>query len=64
MTNVISVIDIKTILSDIILKGKSIKNIDYVFEKIGEQIFSDNNYRDCLKKYNPHVIAKQVVKSL
>jgi len=64
LTNVLSTIDIKTILTDIILKGKSIENINYIFEKIGELILSGGEYRDYFKKYNPHTIAKQVIKSM
>ena len=64
LTNVLSTIDIKTILTDIILKGKSIEDINYVFEKIGELILSGGEFKDTLKKYNPHTIAKQVIKSM
>ena len=64
LTNVIPVTDIKTILVDIINKGKSINNINFVFEQIGKLVLSDGSYRDCSKNRNPHVIAKQVAKSL
>lgn len=64
ITSVLSVIDIKTILSDIILKGKSISNINYIFEKIGEHILSDCDYTEHPKHHNPHNIAKQIAKSL
>ena len=64
VTNVLSVIDIKTILFDILCKGKPINNINYIFEKIGEHVLSDGNYRDCLKRYNLHEIANQIAKSL
>ena len=64
LTNVIPVTDIKTILIDIINKGKSINNIDYIFEQIGKHVLSEGNYRDFLKKQNPHTIAKQIVKIL
>ena len=64
LTNVIPVTDIKTILVDIINKGKSINNINYIFEQIGKQVLSDGSYRDCLKTRNPHVIARQIAKSL
>ena len=64
LTNILSTIDIKTILVDIILKGKSISNINYVFEKIGEEVLNNGEFRDFLKKYNPHYIAKEVVKNL
>ena len=62
LTNVLSVIQIKTILSEIIAAGKSINNINYIFEKIGEQILSDGEYRDCLKKHNAYSIAKNIAK--
>jgi flagellar biosynthesis component FlhA len=64
VTNILSVIDIRTILSDIISAGKSINNINYIFEKIGEQILSSGEYRDCSKKYNPHIISKAISKYL
>ncbi len=64
LTNILSTIDIKNILVDIILKGKSISNINYVFEKIGEQVLNNGEYRDYFKKYNSHFIARQVVKNL
>ena len=64
ITNTLSVIDLKTILLDIIQKGKSINNINYIFEQIGELVLSKGQYRDCLIKFNPHSIAKQIVKQL
>ena len=64
LTNLLSVVDIRTILSDIICAGKSINNINYIFEKIGEQILSSGEYRDCGKKYNPHTISKAISKYL
>ena len=64
LTNILSVVDIKTILSDIISAGKSINNINYIFEKIGEQILSDGDYRDFSKKYNPHTISQAISKYL
>jgi len=64
LTNILSTIDIKTILTDIILQGKSISNINYIFEKIGEQVLSSGEYRDYLKKYNPHAIAREIITSL
>ena len=64
LTNLLSVVDIKVILSDIINMGKSINNINYIFEKIGEQILSDGEYREYGKKYNPHVISKAITKYL
>ena len=64
LTNLLSVIDIRMILSDIINMGKSINNINYIFEKIGEQILSDGGYRECGKKYNPHTISKAISKYL
>ena len=64
LTNQLSVIDIKTILIDIINSGKSINNITYIFEQIGNQILTNGEYRDCLKKYNPHKIANQIARCL
>lgn len=64
ITRILSVPDIKIILSDIINNGKSINDIGYIFEKIGEQILLDGGYQDCFRKHNPHVIAKQIVKTL
>ena len=64
ITNILSVIDIKTILSDLIFKGKSIENISYIFEKIGESILSGSGYNNCIKQFNPHTIAKQIAQKL
>ena len=64
VTNILSVIDIKTILSDIIFSGKSINNINYIFEKIGECILSNYEYTICMRQYNPHKIAKEITKTL
>ena len=49
---------------DIIQKGKSLNNINYIFEQIGEQVLTEGKYRDCSVKHNPHIIAKQIVKQL
>lgn len=64
LTSILSVIDIKTILSDIIQKGKSINNIDYIFEKIGEHILSDGEQNAFFKRHNPHTIAKKIAEKL
>ncbi len=64
VTNILSVIDIKTILTDIINKGQSIHNINYIFEKIGEEILANGEYQNCSKRYNPHAIATRVSKLL
>ena len=65
ITKVLSIPEIKIILSDLINNGKSICDIGYVFEKIGEEILLDGGYQDCFyKKYNPHAIAKQIAKTL
>ena len=64
LTSLLSVVDIKTILSDIINAGKSINNINYIFEKIGEQVLSDGSYHECGKKYNPHTISEAISKYL
>ena len=65
ITRFLSVVDIKTILFDIINNGKSINNIGFVFEKIGEEILTDSSFAECCwKEYNPHKIADEVVKKL
>ena len=64
LTNVMSVIDIRTILVDIISFGKSIGDINYIFEKIGEQVLSNEDYRDCVRRYNPHIISKAIANRL
>ncbi len=64
LINILSVIEIKTILSDIIFKGKSINNINYIFEKIGEYVLSEGNYKNTDRKYNPHVISQAISKYL
>ena len=64
ITNVLSIVDIKTILVDILKNGKRINNINYIFEQIGENVLQNGDYRDCLKKYNPHSIAIRIVQTL
>ena len=64
LTNVLSIIDIKTIMLDIIQKGKSINNINYIFEQIGKQVLTEGKYRDCFVKHNPHIIAKEIIEQL
>ena len=65
ITSILSVPDIKIILSEIIDNGKSINDIGFVFEKIGEEILLNGEYSDILiKKYNPHKIAKEIIKQL
>ena len=64
ITSILSIPDIKIILSDIINNGKSINDIEYIFEKIGDNILLEGKYQDCLKKYNPHNIAKEIIKDL
>lgn len=58
--NCISTSEFRCILVDILEKGKSIKDIKYIFEKINEQIFIENryNYRE------PHKLANEIVKVL
>jgi len=58
--NCISTSEIRIILLDILKEGKSIKDINYIFEKINEQIFIENkfHYRE------PHKLAKEIIKSL
>ena len=60
----LSVIEIKTIMLDIIHRGKSINNINYIFEQIGEYVLTEGKFRDCLVKHNPHNIAHQIAKKL
>ena len=64
IAKVLSVPEIKIILSDIISSGKSINNIGYVFEKIGEQVLLNGGYQDCYRSLNPHNIAINVAKIL
>lgn len=65
ITKALSVPEIKIILTDLINNGKSICDIGYIFEKIGEEILLDGGYQDCFyKKYNPHAIAKEIAKTL
>ena len=64
LTGLLSVIDIRIILTDIINFGKSIGNINYIFEQIGEQILTDSSGQDDSKKYNPHTISKAIAKRL
>ena len=64
ITNILSIIDIKTILSEIIMKGKSINNINYIFEKMGEYILSDGIAQTNGKKYNPHIISQAISRYL
>jgi len=65
ITKILSVPEIKIILSDLINNGKSICDIGYIFEKIGEVILLNGGYQDCFyKAANPHAIAKEVAKSL
>ncbi len=64
ITGVLSMTDIKTIMLDIIQKGKSINNVDYIFEQIGEHVLTEGKYRDCLTKFNPHAIAKKIAQNI
>jgi len=64
ITNKLSIIDIKTILTEIIMKGKSINNISYIFEKMGEYILSDGICPYSNKKYNPHIISQAISRYL
>ena len=60
ITGAISTSEIRMILSDLLEKGKSIKNISSIFEKISEQIFIYNkfDYR------NPHKISDEIFKQI
>ena len=64
LTCKLSLTEIKTILLDIVQKGKSLNNIDNIFEQMGEQVLTNGKFNDCLVKYNPHIIAEQIVKQL
>lgn len=65
LTRCLSVVDIRTILIDIISCGKSINNISYIFEQIGEHILSNGSFAECgWKEYNPHKIADVIAKKL
>ncbi len=60
ITNWLSTSEIRRILLDIIERGKSIREIAYIFEKIDEQVFIENrfNFRE------PHKIAEEIIKAL
>lgn len=58
LTSVLSMVEIKTILIDLIKKKKSIHNINYIFEKICDDIFVENNSK------NPHKISERLAKIL
>ncbi len=60
----ISIIDLKTIMLDIINQGKSINNVNYILEQIGEHVLGDGKLQDCYTRHNPHLIAKYVAKRL
>ncbi len=65
LTYKLSMTDIRTIMLEIINKGKSINNINYIFEQIGEMILSDGKWNNCCSsKYNPEDIAKTIAKRL
>jgi len=64
LTNSLSIIEFRTILVDILKKGKSINNINFIFEQIGEQVLTDGKFKDILSKHNPHIIAEQISKVL
>lgn len=64
LTSLLSVVDIKTILFDIIMMGKSINNINFIFEKIGEYVLSEGISQAIGKKYNPHTISQGISKYL
>lgn len=64
LTCKLSMTDIKTIMLDIIEKGKSINNINYIFEQIGEMVLSEGKFGEYGSKHNPHFIAKQILQHL
>ncbi|MDO5305480.1 MAG: FHIPEP family type III secretion protein [bacterium] len=61
LSNMLPIWDLKTILTDLIKDGKSIKNITYIFEKICEVTGKkgDGNYIS-----DPHKISKKLIKHL
>ena len=64
LTNILSIVDIKTILSEILMKGKSINNINYIFEKMCEYVLAECDYMHVGKKRNPHIISQAIAKYL
>ena len=64
LTCKLSLTEIKIILLDIVQKGKSLNNIDNIFEQMGEQVLTNGKFNDCLAKYNPHIIAERIAKEL
>ena len=60
ITGAISTTEIRIILGDLLEKGKSIKNISNIFEKISEQIYIENKY----DYRNPHKMAEKIIKHL
>ena len=60
LTCSLTLVEIKTILIDLIKNGKSINNITYVFEKICEQIYIEDYYLH----RKPHKISEKLTKIL
>lgn len=60
ITGAISTTEIRIILTDLLEKGKSIKNISEIFEKISEQIYVENK----TNSRSPHKIAAEICKQI
>lgn len=60
ITGAISTSEIRTILSELLENGKSIRNISEIFEKISEQIYIENT----ANSRNPHKIATEISKEI
>lgn len=60
LTGMLSLVEIKIILIDLIKHGKSINNITYIFEKICEQIYVEDSY--LIRK--PYKISERLRKIL
>ena len=61
LSNILPIWDLKTILTDLIKEGKSIKNITYIFEKICE---ITGKQGDGSFTTDPHKISKKLIKHL
>ena len=56
----ISPLEIKIILGDLLEKGCSVKNINYIFEKIGNKVLVEHDWYN----FNPHKISDEIFKEL
>ena len=64
LSSILTVIDIRVIMLEIIKSGKSINNISYIFEQIGEEVLLSEKYKSGKEKYNPHIIADKISEKL